>query len=251
MLKLIDGNNIFRIESENDITGLPTRKMAMEALAPTSPTIWVWDGKDSRKRRREIYPEYKNHRKPGAESLYAAMEVLKRCLDHTPVIQIEVPGYEADDVIATLARRHAPCAIYSNDLDFYQLTGEDPRIVCGCRKRETVPAPLVRLYKTTVGDASDNIPGIKGFGPKTWDEADKARLLRAMKRWVQGEVRGGDADLMSKASFAWLQENATLVGEYWRIVGFFDVPITEINHFTSVGKADMAKINDILQEFLI
>lgn len=93
------------------------------------------------------------------------------------------PGYEADDVIATLLRHRGrlQARIVSSDRDFYQLVSDRVRVVVPVRGvsqvREVGPAEVVAAFgigpaqmpdlRALVGDPSDDIPGVRGIGPKT------------------------------------------------------------------------------------
>lgn len=151
--------------------------------------VWILDAGDSFRVQR--YPEYKSTRSKLSEELQAdfdlALEQVSRLLAAFRVPVLAVPGYEADDVIATLARREAAAGrqvvIVSGDKDFHQLVG--PRIAllnpgrggpagveehwvdeANARDRLGVPPHQVVDYLALVGDTSDNVPGVKGIGEK-------------------------------------------------------------------------------------
>jgi DNA polymerase-1 len=151
--------------------------------------VWVLDAGDSFRVQR--YPEYKSTRSKLSEELQAdfdlALEQVSRLLAAFRVPVLAVPGYEADDVIATLARREAAAGrqvvIVSGDKDFHQLVG--PRIALlnpgrggpagveehwvdetNASERLGVPPHQVVDYLALVGDTSDNVPGVKGIGEK-------------------------------------------------------------------------------------
>jgi DNA polymerase-1 len=142
--------------------------------------------------RSEQYPEYKATREKLSEELQQdfdrSLERVCQILDafHIPVIAIN--GYEADDVVATLAERAArdglQAVIVSGDKDFYQLIGEGIALLnpgrggqaaveeqwvdqSNANERLGVPPHRVVDYLALVGDTSDNIPGVKGIGDKT------------------------------------------------------------------------------------
>ena len=142
--------------------------------------------------RQEQYPEYKATREKLGEELQQdfdrSLERVCQILDafHIPVIAIN--GYEADDVVATLAGRAAQnglqAVIVSGDKDFYQLIGEGIALLnpgrggqaaveeqwvdqSNASERLGVPPERVVDYLALVGDTSDNIPGVKGVGDKT------------------------------------------------------------------------------------
>ena len=133
--------------------------------------IWCWDGRNNNDRRRAIYPKYKAQREPMAEDYFSQIKLFREILTHTPAIQIECDGWEADDVAGTLARKFAAAGhqvtCYSNDLDWSQLEANPNINIDGIQKRPTMPR-WIPLYKALVGDTSDNISGVAGFGPGTW-----------------------------------------------------------------------------------
>ena len=150
---------------------------------------WVNDAGTSF--REERYPDYKSTREKLDDSLQAdfdrAVERICALLEGFRVPLVAIPGYEADDVIGTLAqagaRRGLQSVIVSGDKDFYQLIG--PGIILlnpgrggpaavdevwvnesNAAERLGVPPHQVVDFLALVGDTSDNIPGVKGIGEK-------------------------------------------------------------------------------------
>ena len=151
---------------------------------------WVHDAGTSF--RHEVFPEYKATREKLEPELQEAfdrsLERVEQLLAafHLPLIAID--GYEADDVIGTLARRvvdqGAHAVIVSGDKDFYQLVSEHVSLLNPGRRgpaavdetwvdpsnaaeRLGVPPARVVDYLALVGDSSDNVPGVRGVGDKT------------------------------------------------------------------------------------
>lgn len=135
--------------------------------------------------RHEAYEQYKAQREETPEDIRRAVPIIKRLLDVMNIPVLEVPGFEADDVIGTLAKQaeHAGFEVYmaTPDKDYGQLVSEHifmyrmrhtggfevlgPKEVCdkyGLQHQSQV-IDLLGL----MGDASDNIPGCKGVGEKT------------------------------------------------------------------------------------
>ena len=150
---------------------------------------WVHDAGDSFRTAR--YPAYKSTREKLDEELQAdfdtALERVAQLLSAWRVPLVAVQGYEADDVIGTLAvqaaARDLQVVIVSGDKDFYQLIG--PRVALlnpgrggpgaveetyvdesNAAERLGVPPRQVTDYLALVGDSSDNVPGVKGIGDK-------------------------------------------------------------------------------------
>lgn len=248
MIQIFDGNNYYRKLLETSRTGLAPREVMEETFAAPHPQVWVWDGFKGTAKRREVYPDYKMNRTPQGPGLYEALKFMQKVLAHTPAIQLKVPGYEADDVVATLAKRYAKLGsdveIHSNDYDFVQLTAEYPRIFCGARLKDDVKAKDIRLYKTTVGDPSDNIKGIKGFGQTSWPLVDKTALAKMI-------LEDGPVPEMRPAAKKWADENRAQLKIYWEIVGFYDVPFPLIDQHMTVGDRNKVAADALLREFML
>jgi DNA polymerase-1 len=131
--------------------------------------------------RHEAYEDYKAQRRPMPDDLRPQVERVHEILRLLGIAAIEAPGFEADDCIAAMVRRarEARCdvVICSRDKDLEQLVGPGVTMLDtkafehldaeGIRKRRGVePAQMVDVL-ALMGDASDNIPGVPGIGPKT------------------------------------------------------------------------------------
>ena len=146
----------------------------------------VFDAGDSE--RVEIYPEYKATREKMPDELELAIPRIRQLVEAFSVPVLELPGYEADDVIGTLAaqavERELEAVIISGDKDFYQLirphvcllnpgrggptaVEEEWVDVRNAHERLGVPPERVVDYLGLIGDSSDNVPGVSGIGPKT------------------------------------------------------------------------------------
>ncbi|OUN77447.1 DNA polymerase I [Alistipes sp. An54] len=135
--------------------------------------------------RREIFPEYKANRTETPEDILLSVPYVKRVLEAMRIPILEVPGYEADDVIGTLSRKGAEAGydvyMVTPDKDYGQLVRNHCRIykqrgsegsieIVGrdeIREKYGIDDPqLVRDILALWGDASDNIPGVPGIGEK-------------------------------------------------------------------------------------
>jgi DNA polymerase I len=150
---------------------------------------WINDAGTSFRETR--YPDYNSTREKLDEELQAdfdrALERIRTLLAAFRVPLVTVPGYEADDVIGTLAttaaERGVQAVIVSGDKDFYQLIGPGVALLNPGRggpaaveetwvdesnagERLGVPPSQVVDYLALVGDSSDNVPGVKGIGEK-------------------------------------------------------------------------------------
>ncbi len=144
--------------------------------------------------RHELYAEYKAQRPEGDPSLRRQLPVLAATLDALGWPVVSVPGFEADDVIGTLARRAEEAGmttlILTGDRDLLQLVDDATQVLLtrsGTPLQELarlgpadveamlgVRAQQIPDYKGLAGDSSDNLTGVKGIGPKL-----AARLLSA------------------------------------------------------------------------
>ena len=135
--------------------------------------------------RREIFPEYKANRAETPEDILLSVPYVKRIVEAMCIPVLEVPGYEADDVIGTLAHKGVEAGydvfMVTPDKDYGQLVcdnckiykqkGNDGIEIVGreaIREKYGIENPqLVRDILALWGDASDNIPGVPGIGEKT------------------------------------------------------------------------------------
>ncbi len=193
-LVLIDGPNyVFRAfhavkHNLSNSKGQPTNavfgyvQMVRSILKDLSPThvAVVFDPKGGTFRN-EMYAEYKAHRPPMPEDLAAQWDYVYEVTDAFNFARICVQNYEADDVIATLARQAEAkgwdVTIVSTDKDLMQLVGDKIWMLDTMRRKEygidevkekwgVEPAKVQDLL-ALAGDSADNIPGVPGIGPKT------------------------------------------------------------------------------------
>ena len=133
----------------------------------------------------ELLPEYKANRERGKDSFYEQVNVLFDLLkNYFPVNVVRHPDYEADDTIANLALNSAEAiewVIVSTDTDFIQLIQQRKNLSVYDPIRKTnliAPEYDYVTWKALNGDASDNIPGFKGVGPKTAAQLTVSEELR-------------------------------------------------------------------------
>lgn len=131
--------------------------------------------------RDELYSEYKVHREPTPEPLAKQLPDVARLCAANGIPLVSTPGYEADDVVATLALQAAEAGmevrILSKDKDLDQVLSDrirtwDPgkdllRGPAELKAEKGISPAQVIDYLSMIGDTSDNVPGINGVGPKT------------------------------------------------------------------------------------
>lgn len=136
--------------------------------------------------RHEMFKDYKGTRKPMMEELREQVPVIKELLQKMNITTVELPGYEADDVIGTLSKKGEKAGmevdVISGDRDLLQLASDHITICIPKTKKgqttveEYNTEGVKELYKVTptefidvkalMGDSSDNIPGVPGIGEK-------------------------------------------------------------------------------------
>lgn len=199
--------------------------MLLKLLGDLQPTYMAVAFDKSRKTfRTELYADYKGQRKPTPSELSEQFPLAMKVLDTMGIPTLELDNYEADDIIGTFAV-HAPkdveVIIVTGDRDELQLV--DTRTKVYYTKRGIsdiqifdeaefaanyeglVPKQLIEL-KGLMGDASDNIPGVPGVGPKT--------ALKLIKEYGDVETVLENIDKLSgkalKAKLADNKESALL-----------------------------------------
>ncbi len=165
---------------------------AIKAINPTRLVV-VFDGKDGSARRRSIYPDYKSKRKvkirlnrsetvDKEDNQLQQLMRLVEYLDVMPVTTIVIDRAEADDVIAYLANdylavKDSHVFVMSSDKDFMQLVDDRVHVWSPTKKQLFYTQDVLdtfgihpknfALFRSLIGDDSDNIPGVNGVGPNT------------------------------------------------------------------------------------
>lgn len=204
---LIDGMNLFVIHftanPSLDSNGIPiggvvgTLNAVKHCLMTLKPdrVYFVWDGAGGSLKKRKLNKDYKHGRKPIAGRHYQfenedkllenksyQISVLKKFLDALPVCQITTQDYEADDAIGYIVSNsdyfgHKSNILVTCDKDYYQLINSKTVIYNPMSKKILDKQAILDehgihpkhwlFFKSINGDPSDNVKGVKGFGPKT------------------------------------------------------------------------------------
>jgi len=148
----------------------------------TDYIVFTVDSKEKETFRKEIFQDYKANRPEAPEDLKAQLPVAIELIKDMGFKMIEMPGFESDDIIASLAKLAAKkgikVKIVSHDKDMYQLIDDDKIVLFDpIKKVEINEAKCIEKFgvhpkdfinfQALVGDSSDNIPGVKGVGVKT------------------------------------------------------------------------------------
>ena len=195
---LVDGDNLFKIgfhgvrelyNESKHIGGLfhfinTLRKHILEN--EFDKVIVFWDGKNNSQKRKDIFPEYKQNRKQTLneyqkESFDWQRQRVKLYLEELFIRQIMIDGCESDDLIAYYCHisEDESKTIFSSDKDLTQLISQQVSVYSPIKKQLykkgdkieiddiEIPHENVVVYKTIMGDKSDNIDGIHFLGAKT------------------------------------------------------------------------------------
>lgn len=169
-------------ESTNALFGFI--RSILKLIKDFNPThlVSVFDGPDNGKLRKEIYPAYKAHRSEMPEDLLYQMRWAEQFCELIGIPKLKIEGVEADDTMGSIAKwaesLDTTSYLCTSDKDMCQLvnnhifilnTHKDNLILGKSQILENygvLPTQIVDWLSIT-GDASDNIPGLAGFGPKT------------------------------------------------------------------------------------
>jgi len=262
MLLIIDGNNFgFRSFGQAPLTyegkrvemifvGLSMLRKYLVDFKPSDCYI-VWDGGHD-KQRTEIYPEYKRRKKEYTkieqrerEIFFDQMNRFQRVLNSFEIPQIRCLGREADDIIASLIDKETKVSefiIISTDKDFYQLwlppLKKKVRIYSPGKKKEVTKEDVEKElgilieyfieYKAMIGDASDNLPGVKGLGPTA------ARWL--VNNILSQETRNQKVERSDRRKVDLLFDNIETFHLMRKLIQFVPIDSKEINAGKSESK---------------
>lgn len=134
--------------------------------------------------RNDIYNEYKANRTEAPEDLVPQFEYIRKSVKAFNLPSIELPNYEADDLIATYAKQiintGAKVTVISSDKDFMQLVSDNIRLYDPMKSKVLGEKEVIEKFgvkphqvidvQSLAGDSSDNIPGVPGIGIKTASE---------------------------------------------------------------------------------
>lgn len=194
-LVLIDGNSLFNRAfystplSFTNSDGIPTNAiygfttMLFKAIIDIKPTrLAVAFDLRAPTFRHKMYSDYKGNRKGMPEELAVQVPLIKSMLAAMGIKYYELEGYEADDILGTIAKKiPEETHIVTGDYDYLQLIDDSTTIYITkkglsnleCNNKSTlfedkglVPSQIIDM-KSLMGDSSDNIPGVKGVGEKT------------------------------------------------------------------------------------
>lgn len=269
MIHIYDGMAVLRRRFDEALPGQFGRGprsvfTEMLSLPKADVALWCFEGKGAKFVRQKILPGYKDRPSTMTDGLHALVDLTRQALAHTRAFQISVPQREADDVIAHLCATYGETTqvtVHTVDHDLLALQGGNvavdvkPLVVKldpEDRSQDvTIPPEEIRLFKTLVGDPSDKIPGMSGFGKKAYCACDRRLLHAALQLLFRGHhntndlLRAGIKPGMADRMIAQAQH----LKACWDVVGFLPMP-SDWEDGITVGKPNPAAGDQILKEFM-
>ena len=210
--------------------------------------------------RNKIYPAYKANRGETPEDLIPQFELIKNCVKAFNIPQLELEGYEADDIIATYTnlaqKNHIHSLIISSDKDLMQLVNEKVEMLDPMKNKHigvneviekfgVEPEKVIQIQALT-GDRVDNIPGAPGIGPKTALElikefGDIDSLIKNADRIKQEKrkniIKNSEEDIRISLNLVRLDNNIDL-----------PLSINEIKSFVELENNDNSIKNFLIEQ---
>lgn len=196
MITFIDTNNLLkRIYHGGEYPYTMWMGILRKALSNSAVEV-VCDTTTSKKYRQAICGRYKEGRNLDIDPIF--YQIYNDCIDMASLMGakvVKVDNGEADDYIISQAKEGDQ--VFSNDRDLWVLLGKSVKIYVQAntpvtpemlwQKFKTNNPDEVTLYKSLVGDPSDNIPGKRGFGAAAWDKLDQAKKDELFSALRNGE----------------------------------------------------------------
>lgn len=241
MVTIVDMNNYCRMRMlSSQFAGL---RVLIHEIHNLGADFLVWDSGPSNEKRRKIYPEYKLGRQGMLDAEYETLNLIRNELaPYLGSVTLQAYGVEADDVIAYFAKHYPTVTIISTDLDLAAIPNAINPLVKKEKIAEIGGKSRIRLYKTLVGDRSDNIKGLPKFGDTAWKKMSDETKDILETSFTQGYLAYMEDEKLAKR----LCENWDTLMSYWKIVGFMDFDINLLS--SQGGKWNEKRINDILDE---
>lgn len=283
---VIDGTNLFIIHytanPSVDINGNPCGGVSgvlrsiqgMISTIKPQRVIFVWDGSGGSQKKRDLFKEYKQGRKPTVVGRHYEFETaedananrkwqqstLMTLMDHMPILQIVSSGCEADDVISYIVNNaayfeHQSSVIVSCDKDLYQLLRDKVIIYNPMSKKLIDTKSLIEehgihpnnwlLFKSINGDNSDNVPGVKGFGPKTICKLFDMKNDKVIEPDFIGSLNLNEQTEKLAPKYKILQENLDTIKRNYSLMSLSDAHLsfTEKDRLTQLIKSFVPRYN--------
>ena len=214
--------------------------------------------------RTEIYPEYKANRAAMPEDLVPQIPVIKEVVRAFNMPALEQSGYEADDIIATLAHRFAAkgmlVTVVTGDKDLMQVVSDQVRMLDTMKDKVFGPAEVAERFcspqqvvevQALAGDSSDNVPGVPGIGEKTARQlieqfGDIETLLASLDQ-LKGKRRENLETFADQARLS--KRLVTLVDDLPLEIDYEDFALSEPDRQALTALFKECEFHALLQEF--
>ena len=214
--------------------------------------------------RKDIYPEYKANRSAMPEDLVPQIPYIKRVVEAFNLPGIEKAGYEADDIIATLAGKFAAkgmeVTVVTGDKDLMQIVSDRVCLLDTMKDKISGPAEVFERFggadkvvevQALAGDSSDNVPGVPGIGEKTAkaliDEFGDVETLLASLDQLKGKRRENLETFADQARLS--KQLVTLITDLDLDVDDDAFVMAEPNRQALTELFKECEFNKLLQEF--
>ena len=215
--------------------------------------------------RKEIYDAYKANRAKMPEDLVPQIPVIKDVVRAFNMPAIEKEGFEADDIIATLARRFAAegmdVTVVTGDKDLMQIVNARVRLLDTMKDKVSGPAEVLERFggppekvievQALAGDSSDNVPGVPGIGEKTAvkliQEFGSVEELLARVDEVKGKMQEKLREFGEQAVLS--KKLVTLVDDVPLEVDYDNFSLSEPNRQALTAIFKEMEFHKLIQEF--
>jgi DNA polymerase I len=201
--------------------------------------------------RHEMYDQYKANREKAPEELHAQVSMIEEILQAMNMAVLRQDGMEADDIIATMADRcqksGRSCIIVSGDKDLLQLLEGPVQMLRPEKGSYTliarddvashwgVTAEQIVDYLSLVGDQADNVPGVKGIGPKTAVKLlQKFKTLDGVYENLEGCSKGERDKLESSREDAFMSRSLIILKRDVELPAEEPAPVSALNREAAV-----------------
>ena len=247
------------------ITGFMNFISSLGKDFPTDYIVFTLDSKQKETFRKELFPEYKANRPEAPEDLKTQLPIAINLIKNMNFKMLEIPGFESDDLIASLAtlasKNGIKVKVVSHDKDMYQLINDKKIVIFdplkkkeidenGCIEKFGIHPKYFKDFQALVGDSADNIPGVKGVGVKT-----AAKLINEYKTLENlynhiDEIKGAlQKKLIQDKQNAFLsRELVTLKTDLFNEINLEEFKYPEINPILKVADKLMdLGINSVIE----
>jgi DNA polymerase-1 len=214
--------------------------------------------------RKELYPEYKANRAAMPDDLIPQIPIIKEIVKAFNMPAIETPGFEADDIIATLAKRFAAqgmeVTVVTGDKDLMQIVSDRIKLLDTMKDKVYGPAEVFERFggadkvievQGLSGDSSDNVPGVPGIGEKTAkaliDEFGSIENLLANLHQLKGKRRENLETYAEQARLS--KQLVTLIDDMELEVDYANFALSKPNRAALTELFKRCEFHKLLQEF--